>query len=111
MNFKTKEKYVEYWKNKLDLIKCKMECAISTQTTQIVKLNISDFQELGDRNSYSFSLKYSDGKVCNNIGGSAVARDLAKVFENSTAAKMLLKEGNFSFRFRNSGDLIIKTEL
>ncbi len=48
--------------------------------------------------SYSFNLEFINGIVSNNIDGSAVARDLAKVLENSLEIKKILNLGHFKIR-------------
>ncbi|MFW5872230.1 MAG: hypothetical protein ACOCUT_03910, partial [bacterium] len=47
------------------------------------------------RTSYSFNLEYLNGVVSNNIDGTAVARDLAKVLEQSNETREVLKTGHF----------------
>ena len=62
---------------------------------QSVQLNSEDFNKVGNRINYSFNLELLNGVVCNNISGSAVARDLAQVLENSKEIKEILKDGHF----------------
>lgn len=45
-----------------------------------IELPSKDFKDVGDRKVYSFNLQIDYGEVSNDISGSAVARDLAKVF-------------------------------
>jgi|GEM_PF-457384 len=48
-----------------------------------VVLAQDDFKKAGSRQSYSFNLEFSGGVVSNDISGSAVARDLARVLEQN----------------------------
>ena len=56
-----------------------------------IQLSQEDFNKVGNRQSYSFNLKFSDGIVANDIGGSAVARDLARVLEQNVRIIQKLK--------------------
>lgn len=47
-----------------------------------IQMHKSDFDAIGNRKSYSFNLEFMDGRVANNISGSAVARDLATVLKS-----------------------------
>ena len=48
-----------------------------------------DFIAAGNRKSYRFRLQTENGEVTNNIGGSAVARDLYDVLSANTSFKEL----------------------
>ena len=56
-----------------------------------IQLKKDYFDKVGNRKSYSFNLEFRDGRVANNIGGSAVARDLARVMLGDLTTKALLK--------------------
>jgi len=86
------DKYVELWQTNISLIKEKL---IVATEKQFIQLNPDDFDKVGNRKKYSFNLEYIDGKVINNINGSAVARDLAKVLGSSTEIKSILAKGYF----------------
>ncbi|SHJ88832.1 GIY-YIG nuclease family protein [Epilithonimonas mollis] len=66
-------KYVHIWQQYSDEIHKALKSNIIQNTIQ---LDRGLFEKVGNRKSYSFRLQYSEGKVSNNIGGSAVARDL-----------------------------------
>src|SRR5690606_8564059 len=85
-------KYTDLWVKQRATITNKLR---SSEIKQSIKLNSEDFNNVGNRSNYSFNLEYKNGFVNNNISGSAVARDLAKVLENSTEIKEILKEKDF----------------
>jgi len=85
-------KFFDLWLKQRSTIKDKLEIAA---TKQSIQLNPEEFKKVGNRVSYSFNLEFIDGIVVNNVDGTAVARDLAKVLENSTDIKELLKEGHY----------------
>lgn len=89
---KSKGKYVNLWKNKLALFQQKIEIGSKKQNIQIAA---KEFTNVGNRKSYSFNLEFIDGIVDNNIGGSAVARDLASVINESSTIKRLIKKGHY----------------
>ena len=64
-------------------------------TKQSIQLNSEDFDKVGNRSNYSFNLEFLNGVVSNNIGGSAVARDLAQVLKSSKEINDILKAGHF----------------
>lgn len=65
--------YVPVWKKYLDQIKRTIELDLG-EGFPIPGIN---FKKAGDRKSYAFRLEIKNGKVANDISGSAVARDLA----------------------------------
>lgn len=73
--------YTDLWMNKKNLI---IE-RIAQEKSHTVQMNQGDFESVGDRKSYSFRLSYIHGIVSNNISGSAVAGDLARVLETERA--------------------------
>lgn len=85
-------KYTDLWVKQRATITNKLR---SSEIKQSIQLNSEDFNNVGNRSNYSFNLEYKNGFVNNNISGSAVARDLAKILENSTEIKEILKEKDF----------------
>lgn len=85
-------KYIDLWTKKRELIKKKLKVS---QIKQSLQLSSDEFNHVGNRQSYSFNLEYVNGIVSNDIGGSAVARDLAKVLESSAEIREILKVGHF----------------
>lgn len=94
-NTSTPGKYTDLWTKHRTAITEKLKNADNKQSIQ---LNSKDFNNVGNRSNYSFNLEYKNGIVNNNISGSAVARDLAKVLENSTEIKEILKGEHFKIR-------------
>ncbi len=88
----TSGKYIDLWSSKRVAIKDKL---LNSQFRQSIQLNPEDFRRVGNRNRYAFNLEFSNGVVSNNVGGSAVARDLAKVLQNSSDIMEVLKEGYY----------------
>lgn len=88
----TSGKYINLWTRQRESIK---EILRNSHLNKSLKLNAEDFKAVGQRKSYSFNLEFENGKVNNNIGGSAVARDLAQVLESSNEIKNILGEGHF----------------
>ena len=93
-------KYVGIWTAYLKEIHKAINSDIIRNTIQLDK-NL--FQQAGNRSNYSFSLKYENGLVSNNIGGSAVARDLDKVLKSNKIAL-----ADIIFRMTKDFKLIIK---
>ncbi len=89
---RTSEKYINIWINKKESIYKKLLISSKKQSIQLKKI---DFENVGNRiiSEYSFNLEFKNGVVYNDISGTAVARDLAKVLLNSTKINELLKEG------------------
>jgi len=100
-------KYIDLWTKKRNRIEEKLKVAAIEQSIQ---LNYEEFENVGDRakNNYTFNLEFNNGTVCNNVGGSAVARDLAKVLENSENIRELLKTGHYKFNLDRNFNLWIK---
>ncbi|MGM5630697.1 hypothetical protein O2K51_07305 [Apibacter raozihei] len=85
INFITTGKYLSIWQFYLDHI---INALLSSKPINSLQLNPILFSEAGSRQSYSFRINYSGGRVTNNLDSSAVARDLDKVL---TVHKHLLK--------------------
>jgi len=75
------------------------------------KLNITDFESAGDRgkSGYTFNLTMENGKVTNNIGGSAVARDLYEALKSDETIKAILQEKAVKISVGKTFLLSIKT--
>ncbi len=74
-------------------------------------MNIQDFESAGDRgkSGYTFSITMENGKVINNIGGSAVARDLYEALKSDDAIKAMLQDKSVKINVGKSFLLSIKT--
>lgn len=91
-NMASSGKYTELWTKQKASIQDKLKKAA---TKQSIQLNSEDFNKVGNRQNYSFNLEFTNGVVSNNIGGSAVARDLAEVLENSSDIRAILKTEHY----------------
>ncbi|MBI9060153.1 MAG: hypothetical protein JEZ01_20465 [Labilibaculum sp.] len=96
--------YVELWRNQRNQI---TNCLKDASITKSLQLKSNDFNSIGNRKSYSFNLEFKNGIVSNNIGGSAVARDLAYVLEKSADVKAIIKSGHYKINMNSSFQLNI----
>lgn len=89
--------YYPLWKRYEAVLAIQLKKALTTE--QEINFTKSDFHSLGNRNKsdYSFSLELENGKVKNNISGSAVARDLYDILINNPKIKELLQGNHFKF--------------
>lgn len=87
-------KYEDIWESAKDSI----IAAIKNNKELRLKLDKDDFAKVGNRKSYSFNLEFINGKVSNNISGSAVARDLARVLQNNIKFKKLSFRKELKFK-------------
>lgn len=87
--------YYPIWKRYLPVFAIQLKKAITEE--QEINFTRSDFHSLGNRNKsdYGFSLELENGKVKNNISGSAVARDLYDVLLSNDKIKELLQGQHF----------------
>ena len=99
-----KELYVEIWKNYLPIILSAIKCQQKT-----MKLDCSLFESVGNRKNsgYSFRLDIVNGIVPRK-SGSAVARDLKKVLDESADFKRLANEKNIIIRLSTNFELIVQ---
>jgi hypothetical protein len=91
-----KSKYVELWERYLPVIIQTLQNCNSNM--RHILLNSYEFKLAGNMKNYSFNLEYTDGKVSNNIKGSALARDLATVMEESKSARQIIATGHIKIR-------------
>ncbi|MDP1727216.1 MAG: hypothetical protein Q8M15_10575 [Bacteroidota bacterium] len=91
-------KYIEIWE------KYSFEILNAIKAGQSIQLEIgaSLFKKVGNRKSYTFNLEFNNGKVTNNISGSAVARDLAAVLESKSLFKALMQDKWVKLRMDSS---------
>ncbi|MDP9047236.1 MAG: hypothetical protein M3N14_03815 [Bacteroidota bacterium] len=85
-------KYLTTWKRYLPVIRLHLKKSLNEE--QQFKLNITDFESAGDRgkSGYTFNLTLENGKVMNNISGSAVARDLFEALKSDDTIKAMLQD-------------------
>ena len=62
-----------------------------------VQLSPEAFKKAGTRQSYSFNLEFADGVVANDAGGLSVAKDLARVLEQTPGILKKLKGKHWKF--------------
>jgi hypothetical protein len=102
----TRGKYILLWSRLLPSI-LKMLKQRGSQTQQ---LNRHDFISVGNRiqSGYTFLLSLKNGQVVNNISGTAVARDLAKVLQEDSPASNWLQTKHFVVKL--DGQFVLYTE-
>ncbi|WP_259066904.1 hypothetical protein HDF24_20920 [Mucilaginibacter sp. X4EP1] len=101
--------YLTTWKRYLPVIRLHLKKSLNEE--QQFKLNIQDFESAGDRgkSGYIFSITIENGKVINNIGGSAVARDLFEVLKSDEAIKAILQDKSVKISVGKTFVFSIKT--
>lgn len=89
--------YYPLWKKKLPIIQVQMKNAVNG--TKEIKMDKSEFESYGNRvvSDYFFNIEINNGKVVNNINGTAVARDLFDVLSADINCKKLLTNKYFKF--------------
>ncbi|MDN3548118.1 hypothetical protein [Mucilaginibacter aquaedulcis] len=102
-------KYLTTWKRYMPVIRLHLKKSLNED--QQFKLNITDFESAGDRgkSGYTFNITMENGKVTNNISGSAVARDLYEAIRADEAVIALLQDKNVKISVGKSFVLSIKT--
>ena len=102
-------KYLTIWKKYFPVIRLHLKKSLNED--QNFKLNITDFESAGDRgkSGYTFNLMIENGKVTNNISGSAIARDLYEVLKADETVKAFLQDRNVKISVGKSFVLSIKT--
>ncbi len=101
--------YLTTWKRYLPVIRLHIKKSFNED--QQFKLNIQDFESAGDRgkSGYTFNLQMENGKVTNNISGSAVARDLYEALKSDDTIKAMLQDKSVKISVGKSFVLSIKT--
>src|ERR1700759_3307497 len=84
-------KYLQTWRRYIPVIRLHLKRSLIAE--QSFKLNITDFESAGDRgkSGYTFNITMENGKVTNNISGSAVARDLYEALKTDEAINAMLQ--------------------
>jgi len=102
-------KYLTTWKRYIPVIRLHLKKSLTEE--QQFKLNITDFESAGDRgkSGYTFNVTLENGKVMNNISGSAVARDLVEALKADDAIKLILQNKSIKISVGKSFMLSIKT--
>jgi len=89
MGLQSKGLYLSIWRSYLPQI---VKAILVTEIMNKIQLDGQLFKKAGDRKSYSFNLEIKNGRIDNNIGGSAVARDLETIITGSDHVKKLISE-------------------
>lgn len=102
-------KYLATWKRYLPVIRLHLKKSLVED--QSFKLNITDFESAGDRgkSGYTFNITMENGRVTNNISGSAIARDLFELLKADEAIKAMLMDKNVKISVGKSFLFSIKT--
>ncbi|MEO6977219.1 MAG: hypothetical protein ABI113_02540, partial [Mucilaginibacter sp.] len=102
-------KYLTTWKRYIPVIRLHLKRSLNEE--QQFKLNITDFESAGDRgkSGYTFNIALENGKVTNNISGSAVALDLYEALKADEAIKAMLQNKSIKISVGKSFMLSIKT--
>jgi hypothetical protein len=102
-------KYLQTWKKYAAVIRLHLKR--SSNEEQHFLLNKTDFESAGDRgkSGYTFNMLIENGKVVNNISGSAVARDLFETIKTDEVMKEFLKEKTVKINVGKAFMLTIKT--
>ena len=105
MSTGSENKYTTLWQEYINKINSSL---VQSDKPQLIQLDNKLFSQVGNRKSFAFNLEYKNGIVNNNIGGSAVARDLDKVISKSQAIKDTLKVGHYKINLDKEFALHIK---
>jgi hypothetical protein len=102
-------KYLTTWRKYIPVIRLHLKKSLTEE--QSFKLNITDFESAGDRgkSGYTFNLALENGKVTNNISGSAVARDLYEALKTDEAIKAMMQDKNIKISIGKAFIFSIKT--
>ena len=102
-------KYLTTWKRYMPVIRLHIKKSLTED--QQFKLNITDFESAGDRgkSGYTFNITMENGKVVNNISGSAVARDLYEAIKTDETVNALLQNKSVKISVGKTFMLSIKT--
>lgn len=89
--------YYPLWLRYLPVIRLQMKNAVNG--SKEIKMPKREFEVYGKRkvSDYILNLEISNGKVSNNIKGSAVARDLFDVLNSDDSCRALLADKNYKF--------------
>ena len=102
-------KYLSTWKKYAAVIRLLIKKSGTEE--QHLLLNKTDFESAGDRGKagYTFNLQMENGKVTNNISGSAVARDLYETLKADEIIKQFLQNKSVKMNVGKSFVLTIKS--
>ena len=89
--------YNQLWKNHLQVIALQMKNAVNG--TKEIPMSKPEFEVYGNRKSsdYFINLEIDNGKVINNISGTAVARDLFACLKEDAVCNSLFANRYYKF--------------
>ncbi|MBE6331462.1 MAG: hypothetical protein E7070_04010 [Bacteroidales bacterium] len=99
--------YIDFWESYLDFFVDKF---MHGGTMNDKTIDCNKLVTYGDRQKYTFHLLLENGKVSNNIGGSAVARDLYKVLSSHSAFDFITKKKRIAISLKSDCSLDIIVE-
>ena len=90
-----KNLYYHLWKKYLPVFIIQMKNAVNG--TKQIKISKTEFEVFGNRtlSDYIFNLEIKNGKVTNNISGTAVARDLFDILNTDKSCKELFAKNSY----------------
>jgi hypothetical protein len=105
---KETEKYIPLWTKYLPALRILFKKALESK--QQLQLYKHDFEISGDRDKsgYTFNLEVKNGRVVNNIIGTAVARDLYKVLKGDERIMSFLLQNDIKLSLIKSYMLTIE---
>ena len=101
------ELYVPIWKKTVADIIDMLDLFPASSSIQLAG---EDFKAAGDRDHYGFRLELLNGKVVNNIEGSAVARDLFNTMLNFPKGLEFLSSKHVTIRMNENFTLLLQQE-
>lgn len=92
-------KYLILWKKYRPIIVSKMK-SLNDNESDTYRLSEHEFLSIGNRESagYTFNIQIRNGRIDNNLSGSAVARDLKLVLFESETVFSLIRKKNYTIR-------------
>ena len=100
--------YISIWNKYLPVIKILLKKAFVS--TQVLKLNISDFERAGvsRKTNTRFAIQSNHGKFTNTIKYPAAAKDLVSVLMQDAVVKELLLQNDFLFTLSTKYELSLQ---
>ena len=99
---------LQIWEKYLPVIKILIKRSVNGD--QVFTLNSTDFKQYtaAKKNGQSFSIRFSDGFVVNNIAASVAAKDLASILTDNADIKSLLANGDYEIKMTTKNQIAIK---
>lgn len=100
--------YTQVWNKYLPIIRILIKRAATAEQT--LAMNATDFQRAGAgrKVSYKFSMRFSNGRLEDNISTSPVAKDLLTVLLQDDLIKSLFKQNTYQVEMNTKFQLGIK---